>query len=172
MIKVEFYSYLHNCHLPIELFIHILHPWPMGSLVLFVLIYQSSVNEKKILFRAMASCSFSGSLVKFFFFSSCSQEKQIFKDRAFTVLIVDAIKQNIALDKCLVNLFVLEGLFRVALPWGHTSPKTKGLRPDSPLAEWLTTRHRGTRGWGLFSECVSLWKDTKWNSYLVCSTWD
>lgn len=155
-----------------NLFISFTH-FPMGSLVIFVLIYLSSVNEKERTIFLFGSEKDGFLLIFWGFcweFCCCSQEKQIFRDRAFIVPIVYDIEQDITLDKWLANLFVLQGLFRNAVLQRRTSLKSKGSRP---LEEWVITRHRGTsrppwwRDQGFFSERVSLWKKTKWNSYLA-----
>lgn len=69
MIKVEFYSYLHNCHLPIELFIHILHPWPYGIVSAFCLDLSKFCEwEKKFFLEQWLLVHFLGLWSSFFFF--------------------------------------------------------------------------------------------------------
>lgn len=47
VIKVEFYSCLHNCHLPIELFFHIPHPFSYGIVNAFCLDLSEFCKLKK-----------------------------------------------------------------------------------------------------------------------------
>lgn len=172
VIKVEFYSRLHNCHLSIE------DPFSYGIISDFCLdLSEFCKLKKKMIFfleaREMASYSFFGSFVEVFcFFGFLFSEKESLSGQLSHFPLLRSWTQ--CLDKHLVKPCVLWGLFRIALPRRHTSPKTEGLRPDSPLAEWMTPRHRGTsrapRREGLrtvFRMCVCGRKETKQSSYLA-----
>lgn len=81
VIKVEFYSCLYNCHLPIELFFHIPHPFFYGIVSAFCLDLSEFCKLKKKIFfleaREMVSYSFFGSFVEVFcFFVFLFSEKE------------------------------------------------------------------------------------------------
>lgn len=82
VIKVEFYPCLYNCHLPIELFFHIPHPFSYGIVSAFCLDLSEfcKLKKKKIFFleaREMVSYSFFGSFVEVFcFFVFLFSEKE------------------------------------------------------------------------------------------------
>lgn len=143
-------------------FIFLIH-FPMESLVLFVLIYQSSVNEKKddFLFRSERD----GFLFIlwifcegfFFFFLFCSQKKKTCKDSFHSSRCWGT--EHSVLTSTRWSCVCALGTVSNCPPLKTHISKDWGVKAWLPLDRVGDPKHRGTsrpggRDWGLFSECV------------------
>lgn len=177
VIKVEFYLCLHNCHLPIELFFHILHPFSYGiSAFCLDLSKFCELKRDAFLFRSerddflFVFWIFCGVFL-FLFLFLCSQKKKACKDSLYssccwgTEQSVWTSAQWICL--CFEDRFELSSLKDTHLEdWGVKAQFPLG-RVGDPKAQRnkQAPRREGLRI--VFRMCICGRKETKWNSHLA-----